>query len=163
MKAYLRHIIPALFLSIFLLGSFSATAQDVPKVFMIGENEKDYEALVGECQNILLSVCDNSMEEAYDKWSTMLSDMEKYAEKSQFDLKGIKVWINVFWNNDGTFKNIVYYPKPNSKNMDFEELTSFLYGFVADYQFDVKSDACYSHFGSASFPTFARGIPAQEK
>ncbi len=137
--------------------------QSNDQVFMIGEKEKVYEGLVGECTDILLGVCNNSMETAYDKWSTMLYDIEKYAEKSQFDIKGIKIWINVFWNPDGTVKNIIYYPKPNSKNMNFEDLTMFFSSFIAEYQLDLTNATCFSHYGSASFPTFAKGIPAQEK
>lgn len=148
----------------FVQGNFvSAQTADIPRVFMIGEHEKEYEGLVVSCEDKLLSVCNNSMEEAYTKWMGMLSDMETYSIKSEFDLRGTKIWINVFWNEDGTVKNIVYYPKPNSKNMNFEELTSFFYSFLSDYQLDQKNDDCYSFYGSASFPTFANIVPAQEK
>jgi len=146
------------------LGHFAAAqTADIPRVFMIGEYEKDYEGLVVSCEDKLLSVCDNSMEQAYNKWMGMLSDMEAYSIKSEFDLRGTKIWINVFWNEDGSVKNIVYYPKPNSKNMNFEELTSFFYRFLTDYQLDQKNDDCFSFYGSASFPTFAKIVPAQEK
>lgn len=151
------------FLSFAIGQMASAQSAQIPRVFMIGEYEDEYEGLVVSCEDKLLSVCDNSMEQAYNKWMGMLSDMEAYSLKSEFDLRGIKIWINVFWNQDGTVKNIVYYPKPNSKNMNFEELTSFFYSFLSDYQLDQKNDDCFSFYGSASFPTFAKIVPAQEK
>jgi hypothetical protein len=140
-----------------------AQLDDLPTVFMIGENEGQYEQLFISCNERLLSVCDNSMDEAYQNWSTMLSDVEQYAEDTNFDLRGIKIWVNVFWNNDGTVKNIVYYPKPNSRNMNFEELTSFFMGFAAGYQLDVSAEKCFSHYGSASFPTFNKFLSADDR
>lgn len=85
----------------------------------------------------------------------MLSTMEEYADKSEFDIKGIKIWLNVFWNPDGSIKHLVYFPKPNSRNMDFDLLTIFLGKFVDDYQIESWDTSCFSHFGSAAFPTFA--------
>ena len=151
------------FLSFALCNISYAQSADLPKVFMIGEYEDEYEGLVVSCSDKLLSVCDNSMEEAYNKWMAMMGDMEAYSVKSEFDLRGIKIWINVFWNKDGTVQNIVYYPKPNSRNMNFEELTSFFYSFLSDYQLDQKNEECFSFYGSASFPTFSKIVPAQEK
>jgi len=85
----------------------------------------------------------------------LLSDMEQYAEKSDFDIKGIKIWLNVFWNPDGTIKHLVYFPKPNSRNMDFKLLTKFMEKFRTTYEMESLTAKCYSHCGSASFPTFA--------
>ena len=85
----------------------------------------------------------------------MLNDIEKYAEKSEFDIKGIKIWLNVFWNSDGTIKHLVYFPKPNSRNMDFDLLTLYLGKFVENYKMEALDRACFSHYGSAAFPTFA--------
>ena len=148
-----------------LFGSSLLKSQSgiLPNVFMIGEYENSYEQLFVSCEDRLLSVCDNSMEMAYQKWSVMLSDLEEYSNDVNFDLRGIKVWVNVFWNSDGTIQNIVYYPKPNSRNMDFADLTSFFNGFVANYQIDLSSETCFSHYGSASFPTFNKSVVADER
>ena len=127
----------------------------LPSVFKIGENESAYEALVTECSNPLLTVCQDSMDLAYRRWMTMLSEMEVFAEKSDFDIKGIKIWLNVFWSPNGEIKHLVYFPKPNSRNMDFDLLTKFLFNFVDNYQMESLDDYCFSHYGSAAFPTFA--------
>lgn len=130
-------------------------ADTLPQVFMIGQNELQYEGLVSKCNNPLLTVCQDSMDLAYRKWMGMLSDMEQFAEKSEFDIKGIKIWLNVFWDENGRIDHLVYFPKPNSRNMDFDLLTQFFFNFVDQYQMDKLSSQCYSHYGSATFPTFA--------
>lgn len=127
----------------------------LPQVFMIGDNEIDYEALVSVCSKPLLTVCNDSMDTAYRLWMGMLSDMEEYAEVSEFDIKGIKIWLNVFWNADGSIKHLVYFPKPNSRNMDFDLLTKFFNKFVESWNMQSLTAHCFSHYGSATFPTFA--------
>lgn len=139
--------------------AFSANAQSDVQVseraFLIGENEEHFELLVTEHSDQLLNVCNNSMDKAYDSWVSLLKDLEGFAEDRNFDLKGTKIWINVFWNTDGSIRNIVYYPKPNSKNMDFSLLSSFLADFASSYQFTLTNEKPFCHYGSASFPTFS--------
>jgi len=142
-----------------LLVAFSARGQSDSQVseraFLIGESEEHFKLLVTEHSDQLLIVCNNSMDKAYDYWVSLLKDLEGFADDRNFDLKGTKIWINVFWNADGSIRNIVYYPKPNSKNMDFSLLSSFLSDFASSYQFTLSNDRPFSHYGSASFPTFS--------
>lgn len=127
-------------------------------MFWIGEYEEKYEKLSVTCERKLLSICGESMEMAYAKWMRVLSDIEKYSEEVEFDIKGLKIWINVFWNPDGTIRHIVYYPKPNSKNFpdNFEKLTAFFIEFVDQYKSPITDDACFSHNGTANFPIYAK-------
>ena len=133
----------------------SGKLDTLPHVFMIGQHEIEYEDLVAKCSNPLLTVCKDSMDLAYKRWMGLLSEMEQYAENSDFDIKGIKIWLNVFWNPDGTIKHLVFFPKPNSRNMDFNNLTLFFEKFTNTYEMESLDSKCYSHYGSASFPTFA--------
>lgn len=128
---------------------------NLPPVFMIGEYELAYESMVVECSDHLLSVCDESMDSAYIEWLLMLKDIEDFSEAQSFDIRGIKVWLNIFWNPNGTIRHLVFYPKPNSRNMDFEELRQFFLQFVNQYTFKKSNGACFSHYGSAKFPSFA--------
>jgi len=120
-----------------LMMSFGAIAQSdtavSAKAFLIGENEKHFESLVSEHGEQLLNVCKNNMNKAYKLWVSLLKDLERFANDKEFDLKGTKIWINLFWNADGSIRNIVYYPKPNSKNMDFALLSDFLSDFAFSY------------------------------
>lgn len=153
-------VVPLLF-SFVLLGYAAMTqvvtsVEDLPGAFLIGDHQEPYEKLIEQNSSRLLTACDNSMDEAYGHWMEMLKAMEDYSDKVNFDLKGIKIWINVFWTKDGSINHIVYYPKPNCRNMEFEELTQFFDSFKQQYVIPVNFVSGYSHFGTASFPTFYR-------
>lgn len=146
-------------LTVFCLSTVSTAQQELvstlPSVIMIGEQELAYEAMVSGCSEHLLSVCNDSMEGAYKEWLLMLKDMETFAEAQEFDIRGIKIWLNIFFNMDGTIKHLAFYPKPNSRNMDFEELRHFFAEFVKQYKFSKTNAECFAHYGSAKFPSFA--------
>jgi len=148
------------FLTIFLFLSISALAQDkinneTPKVFLVGEQENEYADLIDQYSQSLIGISNDSIELAYINWMYLLYDMESYSHKIGFDLNGIKLWINVFWNKNGNIDYISYYPKPNSKNMEFNKLTAFLSEFIKNYKPRMKSNENFAHFGSAKFPSFA--------
>lgn len=134
----------------------SIAVDSIPPVFMIGEYEFEYEEMVKTCDKLLLEVCQDSMQLAYKHWLLMLHDMENYAESVDFDIKGIKIWLNIFWNDQGKINKLVYYPKPNSRNTDFSKLTEFFEEFLGNYDFPLEYTSCFSHYGSATFPTFAK-------
>lgn len=124
-------------------------------VFMLGQNEDRYAAIINDYPSNLLAVSGDSMEKAYENWMMLMLDIEAFAETIGFDLKGLKIWINVFWNKDGGIDYITYYPKPNCKNIPFETLTAFFERFIQEYQNGLMTTSNYSHYGSATFPSFA--------
>ena len=157
----MRHI---LFILLLFCSTTAALAQDADnRVALIGEDEKEYEEMMTQCSTPLLTISDNSMEQAYTLWTNMLSEMEAQASDEGLDIKGVKVWMNLFWEADGTIKKIVYYPKPTSKNMDFDQLTDFLQSFALSYKLDIENESCFSHYGSATFPVFAKLAVPNEK
>jgi len=84
----------------------------------------------------------------------MLMDIEDYAADINFDIKGVKLWFNLYFNADGTIKHLAFFPKPNSRNIPDEELTAFFQQFVDQYQLQVKAEKPFQHSASAGFPTF---------
>ena len=147
-----------------LVCGFSSIAQETASlVSLIGDDEKGYEQTITECPSLLLEVAGNSMDSAYKVWTDMLADIEKTATADGIDLKGTKIWINLFWNSDGSIKKVVYYPKPNSKNMDFTLVTKVLEGFATNYNLPIEHTECFSHYGSASFPTHTKLVITNEK
>jgi len=124
------------------------------KVMMIGDDESLQSRLNIACADILLNIDGLNMSQAYTVWLSMLSDLESYADDRNFDINGLKLWMNVYWNEDGSIRQIIFYPKPNSRNIDFEKFSSFMNGFANDYSLQLNHTSCFSHFGSASFPTF---------
>lgn len=146
---------------IFLLATAQTTVSVdqtsvVPPVALIGEYETAFASLARENPGILLGVCGNDMDIAYEKWTDMLVAMEEYAESIDFDINGLKTYLYIFWGADGSFKHLAFYPKANSRNIPYEELLAFFKAFVKDFQMPIKATEGYSHYGSASFPTQAR-------
>ena len=141
-----------------LLGSInlasSQSSNILPTVFQTGAYEKEYEQLVVDHNAMLLTVCDNSMDKAYLLWTNMLRDIESKAEEQGYDIKGVKIWINAFWNKDGGIDHIVFYPKPTSKNIDYKEFERFLNEIADQLHIEVYTEKGFSHYGSASFPIY---------
>ena len=125
----------------------------LPKVFQIGEYEDQYGLLYETYHDILLSVCGDDMTLAFDKWMDMIAEMEAYAQQIDFDLNGVKIWLKVFWNEDGTIQHISFYRKPNSINVDVAEMSAFLSSFMNRYKMPINTNLKFTHNGSAQFPT----------
>lgn len=153
----------SIILILLFFGVSSYAQNDSPLVSLIGDDEKGYEQTIAECPSLLLEVAGNSMDIAYKLWTDMLADIESNAEEANIDLKGTKIWINLFWNADGTIKKVVYYPKPNSKNMDFALVTNVLEDFATKYTMPISHAECFSHYGSASFPVHSKLAIINEK
>ena len=144
-----------IFWNVNIMFSQGEKSIEVPKVFLVGEHEKAYSDLIKQYPQTLIHISNDSIELAYINWMYFLYDMESYSHKTGFDLNGIKIWINVFWNKNGNIDYITYYPKPNSRNMEFNKLTAFISEFIKNYKPRIISNENFAHFGSAKFPSFA--------
>lgn len=123
-------------------------------VRMIGDDEVIQSELNTECADILVQIEGLTMRSAYTIWLSMLSDLETFASKMDYDIKGVKLWLNVYWHPDGSIRQIIFYPKPNSRNIDFKELSTLINNYAQNHNLPVTHSKCFSHYGSASFPTF---------
>ncbi len=126
----------------------------IPEVFVIGEYEDQYLTLSQQHPAVFMSVYDNDIEKAYRGWSEFIMDIEDYALDLDFDLKGVKLWLNIYFNADGTISNLAFFPKPNSRNIPEEELIAFFKSFVHQYRFAETTEKGFQHSANASFPTF---------
>jgi hypothetical protein len=165
MKSFEKFIILIL-LSCSLVHSVSGQNENNafnPKVFFMGENDGVYSSTISPYTESLITVSNDSMETAYLHWMYLLKDIEDFAKKSNFDLNGLKIWLNVFWNKNGRIDVMSYYPKPNCRNMEFEKLSSFFIDFMKQYKPRLKFRTSFSHYGSARFPSFADLYISQEK
>lgn len=136
-------------------GMTSLSAQgELPKVFLIGQHEAEFEKLTTSYKESLLSVCDNDMNVAFEKWMGMIEEMEAYSKQIEYDLNGVKAWFHVFWTPDGSIKHIAYYLRPNSKNVDLDEMNAFLTSFMNNYKFPLTSGMQYQHYTGATFPIY---------
>ncbi|MEO5906718.1 MAG: hypothetical protein ABIQ11_08330 [Saprospiraceae bacterium] len=152
----MKHLlIIALSLSLDLVvAQTTAPVIPVPEVFLIGEYEDQYMRLSKEHPAIFMYVYNNDIDKAFRGYSEMLMDMEDYAAELNFDTKGVKLWINLYFNADGSLEHLAFYPKPNSRNVKVEYLAAFFKNFVRTYQLSAKSLKPFHHSASASFPTF---------
>lgn len=125
-----------------------------PAVFLIGDYSDAFESLSRQYEISLLNACEDDMDLAFNKWIEMMRAVELYSEKYNYDIKGVKMWLKVFWAADGSIEHMAYYLKPNSRNIDTEILSSLLTNFAKEYKTTLDSNADYSHYGTASFPTF---------
>ena len=131
-------------------------AANMRRAFILGENEEQYDAMRVEYARTLLIVCENNQEKALTSWFKLLKDMEAYSEKIGHSLDGVKLYINVFWNTDGSIDHIGILPMNDSKNIKHENLVAFFASFVRQYTpKDLESDKKYSHYTTVNFPTFA--------
>lgn len=124
----------------------------------MGEYITQSEDINFEYETLLLDACKYDMDKAYQLWIGMLHSMEDYSESIDFDLKGIKCWIKVYWATDGTISHIAYFLKPNSKNINTDELTTFFDSFASQYTLPFEAGDKFSHYGSASYPIYPRRI-----
>jgi hypothetical protein len=157
-------IIIFLFSGMGVLSAQADGSNKLPKAFQIGEYESGYGNLIKLYPESLLTTSKDSLELAYVNWMYLLYDMEQHSKSINVDLKGLKIWLNVFWNKNGSIDYITFYPKPNSRNMDFNKLTAFFIDFVNNYNVRIKGKDNFSHFGSARFPSFAeKYIPKESR
>lgn len=148
-------IIFALVLNANIVGAQDNNVKDLPNSFQIGEYEEGYGNLIKLYPKSLLNISKDSIELAYINWMYLLYDLEEHSKNINFNLNGLKIWLNVFWNKNGNIDYITYYPKPNSRNMEFNELTAFFIDFVNNYKARGNGIDNFAHFGSARFPSFA--------
>lgn len=139
-----------------LVAQSAVPAHASDKVSLIGEQEETFEELSVSHPEVLLSVCGNDMDFAYEKWMRMLGAMEDYAEGIGYDIRGLKTYLYVYWNDDGSIAHLAFFPKTKSRNIPLSELKTFFTGFVGTYQMQITTEEGFSHYGSASFPTHSR-------
>ena len=130
----------------------------IPTVFLIGEYEEQYDEMKQAYPNSLLDICDRDMKEAFSKWMDMITAMETYSEAIGYDIRGLKVWFNVYWTADGQVDHLAYFLKPDSKNYRIDEIQAFFQSFLRQYKLQLESSTPFWHSGSATFPSFYREI-----
>lgn len=128
----------------------------LPRVFEIGTYEEEYEQLVQYYPNSLLEVCSNDTRLAFRKLISMYKEMEVFAANANYDVGGVRTWVHVFWNADGSIQHLAFHLRPNSRNIDKNVFKAFLADFVRVYKMPLISEQPYSLYTSVSFPVTFR-------
>lgn len=135
---------------------FSLPAQETSSdVFILGENESEYLVLQTSYSKSLLEACNNDLQLAFDTWLDMMQEMDRYAEKIDYDIRGVKVMFHVFWNPDGSVAKLGYLLRLDSKLLPEAELKAFFSSFIRRYKLPMTSDKRFMHYTGATFPTFS--------
>ena len=132
---------------------------ELPKVFIISDDQATFEQLSAQYNTSLMDVCKDNDEAAYAKWTNMMHAFEQHADKNNINVKGVKMWVKVFWGADGSVEHIGYFLKPNSRNAKLEEMTALWRTFVEKYHLPLDEGstvAKFSNYGSVSFPLYMR-------
>lgn len=146
-------------LSLCLLLSLNGLfAQDeLPTAFELGEvDEKAYEKLTQAYNQSLLEVAGFDMTKAFDQWVGLMKQVDAYAARINFDLKGVQAFLQVFWGADGSIDHIGYLLRPDSRNFDEDEkkeLSAFFSSFARNHTFPMKSNRNFNHYTEVTFPT----------
>ena len=143
-------------LNISIAQTSDSTDTELPKVFLLGEYENQYNQLIAKYDVSLLTVCKEDMPKAFKKWISMNQEIEVYANQIEFDMNGVRLWLHMFWEKDGTIKHIGYYLRPNSRNIKLEDLTAFLTSFTNHYKFPLTAKTSYQHYSFAQFPIMSQ-------
>jgi len=114
-----------------------------PPVFLIGDNSKAFEALSRSHNIALIDACEDDMEVAFSKWVDMMLALETYSKEEGYDIRGIKMWIKIFWAADGSVEHIAYYLKPHSRNVATEELSNFFDNFISTYKLPLEVERSF--------------------
>lgn len=153
MKIIPLTIVLGLFIS--LATPTCLSAQNLPAVFHLGDQEAAYEQLNQNYARTLPTVANNDLKQGLAAWYRLLRNMETYSEQVNVDLKGVKLWLHVFWNANGAIDHIGYFLLPDSRNIPDADLRAFLSSFIRQYTPELRSDKNFSHYTSVTFPTFA--------
>jgi hypothetical protein len=130
----------------------------LPVVFVLGQDDRAFDALKSEHDLQLLAVCRNDMEMTYYLWIQMMKQMESYASRTGFDLNGIKLWMYAFYNKDGSVGHLAYHAKPQSRNFKPEDMTAFLSDFIKTYKLPISADRSFQHYNVGAFPVMVEKV-----
>ncbi len=145
-----------LILSLCLLGAGLLPAQTVvPRIFLLNEAEQAYEKLSTEYSQTLLEANGHQIEKALDSWVKMMQAIDAYAEQQNFDIKGVKLWMHVFWNPNGGIDHIGFMLRPESRYVNPTELKALLGSFARTYTLPVRGERRFSHYTGSTFPTLS--------
>ena len=135
------------------LGTAIQAQATLGRAFVLGENEQSYEQLASQYSAGLLQVSNNDMKAAFENWLDLLQAIDDYANRINYDIKGVKVYLHVFVAADGTIDHIGFLPRPDSRNVPLAELQAFFSGFARAYKMPVTGQQPFSHYAGATFPT----------
>lgn len=131
-----------------------AQGNELPKVINVSQNSSILEQLSSDYKGSLFLASDTNVVKTMQNWKHLLVGMENYAEEINFNLKGVKFWIKVFWAKNGTIDHITYILSDTSINIDVIDLEAFLRSFMRNYKLPLNNRSKFSYDGRVMFPLY---------
>ncbi len=128
--------------------------EKLSKVFVIGDYQEAYEDCFTIYPDILITVCDNNIDTAHQRWNVYIKEMEAYSKEIDFDLEGIVMWIHFFWNPNGKVQHVAYHLQPQSRFVKDDMIQAFLRSFIKNHNIDIEATRGFNHYGSVAFPLY---------
>lgn len=125
---------------------------EFPKVFEIEQYKDHYDTFLAQSEVMLLVVCENNLAITYQLWNEMLADLEKFSSDRGLDLAGVRMFIRVIWNSDGSIKHFAFQSRGNSKVIDKTIFAKITEDFCTYYQLPKSHSSSFFHYGSVNFP-----------
>lgn len=147
------------FLSFWLFFALNTQAQELPKILDANSSDQQLEALSSEYKSSLLTAADTNLTKMVNTWKHCLTAMEFYADKINFDIKGVKMWVKIFWAKDGKIDHIAYYLQDNSINIPKVDFEAFLNSFSKNYQLPIGHKHRFSYASRVQFPMYLMYTP----
>lgn len=149
----MNYLITFLF-TILLSAHLFAQKSNYPQVVNVGQNSEILEDLSTSYKSSLFSASDADFIKTTKNWQHVLTGIEKYAEEIDFDLKGVKIWIKVFFAKDGNIDHITYILSDTSINIDTIELEAFFRSFMRNYKLPEFHEQKFSYDARIQFPLY---------
>ena len=131
-----------------------AQKSNFPQVVNVAQNSKILEDLSTDYKSSLFSASDADFSKTTQNWHHVIMGIEKYAEEIKFDLKGVKIWIKVFFAKDGNIDHITYILSETSINIDTIELEAFFRSFMRNYKLPEVHEQKFSYDARLQFPLY---------
>lgn len=88
----------------------------------------------------------------------MMQELQKYVDKLDIDFKGVKIWLYVFWNIDGSIDYMGYLLCLDSCNVDEFELVVVFKIFMKKYSFLVIFGKKFSYYIGVNFFIYSEKV-----
>jgi hypothetical protein len=131
-----------------------AQKSDFPQVVDVSQRSEMLEDLSTSYKSSLFSASDADFIKTTKNWQHVLVGIEKYAEEIDFDLKGVKIWIKVFFAKDGNIDHITYILSETSINIDTVDLEAFFRSFIRNYKLPEVHEQKFSYDARIMFPLY---------
>lgn len=127
-------------------------AQSIPPIINGVQNGPLLDELSGQYQSSLFSASNADFAQTVHNWRLFLLSMQEYAASIDFDIKGVKVWLKIYWAKDGSIDHIAYILSDRSININPQDWEAFLRSFMRNYKLPITHIKPFSYENPISFP-----------